>query len=117
MSELTPEQIEKYKHNPWGCPFCGSSDIEYEEATWDRDRDGYASVAECMKCKELWREVYSLVTIERICSECYRAECPGVVVCPKCGVGEHGEAAATHIADHGYCRECLRKWQFGEDNE
>jgi len=50
-----------------------------------------------------------------VCEECQEKDCPGVVVCPQCNVGEHGQAAETHIADHGYCRECLRKWQLGEE--
>lgn len=49
------------------------------------------------------------------CEECDEPGCPGVIVCPQCGVGEHGIAAETHIVDHGYCHECLLDWQYGED--
>jgi hypothetical protein len=45
------------------------------------------------------------------CTECDEPDCPGIIVCPVCGIEEHGEAAHTHIVDHGYCRECLRNWQ------
>lgn len=58
-----------------------------------------------------------LVMDYELCTECEEPHCPGVITCSQCGVGEHGVAAETHVADHGYCRECLRKWQMGEGDE
>lgn len=51
------------------------------------------------------------------CTECDEPDCPGIIRCPQCGVEEHGEDARTHVVDHGYCRECLLEWQFGEREE
>jgi hypothetical protein len=51
-----------------------------------------------------------------VCEECDEEDCPGLIVCPQCNIEEHGIAAATHVEDHGYCRECLRKWQEGDEN-
>jgi hypothetical protein len=52
-----------------------------------------------------------------VCPECDDLFCLGVIICPECGVAEHGDAAETHIIDHGYCRECLREWQFQAEGE
>ncbi len=45
------------------------------------------------------------------CTECGEPDCPGVIVCPVCGCGEHGEEAETHVIDHGMCWACLKRWQ------
>jgi len=52
-----------------------------------------------------------------ICSECEDPDCPGVIVCPECGIGEHGVEAETHIQDHGHCWNCHKRWQMGETDE
>ncbi len=45
------------------------------------------------------------------CSECDDPGCPGCITCPVCGIEEHGEAAFTHVADHGRCWACHKQWQ------
>ena len=50
------------------------------------------------------------------CTECKEDKCPGIIECPKCGIGEHGVAAETHIIDHGICHECLSDWKMNYEN-
>ena len=50
------------------------------------------------------------------CTECDEHGCPGVVICPQCGIGEHGHAAETHIIDHGICWNCLSDWKMNYSN-
>jgi hypothetical protein len=35
-------------------------------------------------------------------------------ICPQCGATD---TDTTTIADHGMCRDCLEKWQYGESDE
>jgi len=39
------------------------------------------------------------------------------VECPRCHRIDTGAYAKTHIADHGYCHECLSDWKYGEQSE
>ena len=50
------------------------------------------------------------------CTECNDPACPGIIVCPKCGIGEHGISAETHVIDHGICWECLHDWMYHCEN-
>lgn len=72
----------------------------------------------CLLCEitQLRKRVRELTVAGR-CTECDDPECPGLIRCPRCGVHEHGSAAETHVVDHGYCRECLRTWQWMEGKE
>lgn len=96
------------------CPFCLSQRMYTGHLQCDESQ-AWMPVT-CGRCGRQWNDIYKLIGYEAECTECSNIECPGLIKCPKCNGEEHGEAAHTHVVDHGYCRECLRKWQEGDDN-
>jgi len=49
----------------------------------------------------------------KVCPECLEVDCPGRILCPQCGVSDHGTDAETSVADHGKCYTCHKMWQLG----